>query len=488
MRTVRPSDLTLASKGLILLAIPFVFEILIVTVLWVMLNGSDERAHNIAVSRDIILKLGHLSARLMQSCESMMMYSFAGKASDLDVYTKGRPRVYEVLDMLDKVFSETGRDKALFLRLKRSTDAIDTVLARYKAESSNSAFGFSRLQQVHALRRSLQALSPEFKAAVGEITAVEKVTESQNTARDASFRRWIQILLVVAFILSVVITGLLSAFFYQNIVSRIRDLEEKSRQLGQGKVVGPPVSGKDEIAVLHRAIHQASEDLALAAKEKQKVATMLSHDLRAPLMSIQGSLALVVKGLYGTLNDEGIARMRNAENSVERLVEMISQFLSTEKLNTAAALNLESARLGELFEQSLEMLSGTASNANVICRDSDVKMTVDVTLMIRVLTNLIGNAVKFSPPNGSIIVSGSCRDDGTVEILVSDEGPGVPPEARESIFEMYTQTEDGKKVPKSSGLGLAICKEIVTRHGGEIKVANTGGAGATFSVTLPERN
>lgn len=487
MRFVRPSDLTLASKGLILLAIPFAFEILIVSVLWVMFNGADERAQNIAVSRDIIVKLGHLSARLMQSCESMMMYSFAGRASDLDVYTKGRPEVYQVLEKLDRTFSETGRDKTLLMRLKRSTDSIDAELARCKADSSEGGPGaaLGRLGQVNTLRLALQSRSPEFKAVVGEITNVEKVTESQNTARDASIRGWIQTLLLAAFVLSVMITGLLSAFFYQNIVTRIRALEEKSRQLGQGKVVAPPASGKDEIATLHRAIHQASEDLARATKEKQKVATMLSHDLRAPLMSIQGSLALAMRGLYGTLNDEGLTRMGNAESSVERLVEMISQFLSTEKLNTPAALNLETIKLGELFEQSLQMLGGTASNANVVCRASDLKLKVDVTLMIRVLTNLIGNAIKFSPPNGSIIVSGARRDDGKIEIVVSDSGPGVPKDAQDWIFETYTQTEDGKKIPKSSGLGLSICKDIVARHGGDIKVANAA-AGATFSITLPE--
>jgi signal transduction histidine kinase len=272
-------------------------------------------------------------------------------------------------------------------------------------------------------------------------------------------------------------------FFYKNIVSRIRNLEENSRLLGEGRMVAAPESGKDEIARLHRSMHRASVDLNQAAREKQKVAIMLSHDLRSPLMSIQGNIALVVKGIYGTLNKEGLDRLEIAESSLDRLVSMITQFLDTEKFKDAP-LDLEPTELGKIFAQTMQMLGSTTSNTKVICRSPELKLTVDVSLMVRVLTNLIGNAIKFSPQNASIIVSGSKADKG-VEILVSDEGPGIPEELQGSIFEPYVQTPEGKRVPKSSGLGLSICKEIVTQHGGQIGVKNNDGAGTTFSIVLP---
>lgn len=480
MRFIHPSDLSLATKGLILLAIPFIFELAIVGTLWTMFNEADERARNIAVSREIIVKLGHLSATLMQSSEAMMMYTFSARQADLDVYKNNRPEVYTILSKLDKIFLQSSREKKMLESLRRSTDSIDEVLRAQKTAGEST---MERLHNCNLLRRELQSRSPLFKQAVAEITNLEKVIENKNMAREAASRSTIQILLICAFCLSVLIAGSLSMFFYKNIVSRIRNLEENSRLLGEGKMVAAPVSGKDEIALLHRAMHRASEDLAQAAREKQKVAIMLSHDLRSPLMSIQGNIALVLKGIYGNLNDEGAARLRIAESSLERLVSMISQFLEAEKFKDAP-LKLEQTELGRIFDQTMQMLGGTADNTKVICRNSDLKLEVDLSLMVRVLTNLVGNAIKFSPKEGSIIVSGFKTDKG-IEILVCDEGPGIPEEAQGAIFEPYVQTPEGKRVPKSSGLGLSICKEIVAQHGGEIGVKNNDGAGTTFSILLP---
>lgn len=481
MRFIHPSDLSLATKGMVLLAIPFIFELAIVGTLWSMFDDANERAKNISVSREIIVKLGHLSATLMQSSEAILMYNFKAKPSDLETYNRNRDDINSTLRKLENIFSKNGREKAMLESLRRSTTGIDEVLEAHQIVGESA---MERIKNCGIIRNELQTKSQQFRQAVSAITDIEKVAENKNMIRESASRERMRLLLICAFCLSLFIAVSLSLFFYKNIVSRINTLKENSKLLGEGKPIVAPISGQDEIAELHRAIYRASDDLNQAAKQKQKVALMLSHDLRSPLTSIQGNIALVSNGIYGELSEEAAARLEIAENSVERLVLMISEFLESEKFKSAP-LHLEETDFGKLYDQTMQMLAGTAGSTKVICRGSDCKLTVDATLMVRVLTNLIANAMKFSPQNGTIMATAKASGDG-VEILVSDEGPGIPEELQGTIFEPFVQTPDGKRVPKSSGLGLSICRDIVLQHGGQIGVKNNDGAGTTFSIWLPK--
>lgn len=481
MRLIHASDLSLATKGLVLLAIPVMFELAIVGTLWSMFEEANDRARNIAVSREIIVKLGHLSATLMQSSEAMLMYNFTAKQADLETYQKNRQDLQSTLAKLDKIFVQTGRERAALESLRRATLSIDEELAAQQTLEDST---MARIRKCGMIRRDLQTKSQRFKEAVSAITNIEKVAENKNLSREEESRSRIKTLLACAFCLSLMIAGLLSTFFYKNIVSRINLLKENSKLLSAGNLIAPPVHGSDEIAVLHRAMHQASADLIEAAKEKQKVALMMSHDLRSPLMSVQGNISLVLKGAYGKLSKEAAERLQIAETSIDRLVSMISQFLDSEKVKDAP-LKLEEIKLETLFNQTMQMLVGTTGNTRVICRNGDTALTVDPVLMGRVFTNLISNAIKFSPPDGSIIVSSRRTDDAT-EISVSDEGPGVPEDLQGTIFEPFVQTPEGRRIPKTSGLGLSICKEIVDQHGGQISVENNSGGGATFTIILPD--
>jgi len=150
-------------------------------------------------------------------------------------------------------------------------------------------------------------------------------------------------------------------------------------------------------------------------------------------------------------------------------------------------MNAESCDAAQLVQHAAAGLTTMADAANVtlVTRTQPVAILADADRIHQTLTNLIGNAIKFSEPGMTVGVGVEARD-GEALFEVTDEGPGVPPHKLETIFDRFEQVDASDSRQKGgSGLGLTICRAIVELHGGRIWAQSPAGAGATFSFTLP---
>jgi signal transduction histidine kinase len=217
---------------------------------------------------------------------------------------------------------------------------------------------------------------------------------------------------------------------------------------------------------------------------------MISHDLRTPLASIQGTLAVAAKGAYGDLNERGQKRISDAETEAERLIGMINELLDIERLQSGnLILDLNFENIQTTAEESISSVRTLMEEKNLtIVNDvAPIFARFDRERIVRVLVNLLGNAIKFSEPGNSIEIFAKERP---LELLVSvrDHGRGIPRSALGSVFDRFTQVEEADRTEKGgSGLGLAICKAIIEAHGGTIRVESEAGKGSTFSFGLPKR-
>jgi PAS domain S-box-containing protein len=223
-------------------------------------------------------------------------------------------------------------------------------------------------------------------------------------------------------------------------------------------------------------------------KMKQAFVAMVSHDLRTPLTSVRGFLQLLEIGTFGELPELLLARAKQSENSIERLIRLINDLLDIERLEAGGLeLTMENCSLADLAEKALDSVSEFAREKQVtlVSQVDAVQCHVDADRIVQVLVNLLSNAVKFSPENGVVTIS-SERGQDLVRILIADEGRGVPESMQSKIFERFQQVEvsDGKR-GKGTGLGLTICKSIVQGHGGDIGVISHHGSGSTFWFSLP---
>ncbi|HVD31659.1 MAG TPA: ATP-binding protein, partial [Methylomirabilota bacterium] len=142
--------------------------------------------------------------------------------------------------------------------------------------------------------------------------------------------------------------------------------------------------------------------------------------------------------------------------------------------------------VGDLGKKSMAQLAAEARARGVTmsCDVKDIDLYVDETLLVRVLTNLLANAVKHTPSGGMARIDASPADDGWVTVRVSDSGPGIPAADAPNVFDRFYQTAGGRS-RGGTGLGLAFCKLAVELHGGTINVVNPGEAGAIIQFTLP---
>lgn len=239
-----------------------------------------------------------------------------------------------------------------------------------------------------------------------------------------------------------------------------------------------------------------------AERFKQQLTAVVSHDLRTPLTSMQGALTLLGMGALGELPEEAARKVKILDSEIVRLIAITNDLLEMESL-TAGTLELyiRETDVADLFERCKNSIETFAQQHGVRLDidTTDAVIYTDADRLARVIINLLGNAIKFSPPGETVTLklkypNTSATNQqalephphGEVEISVLDNGRGIPPEFHEAIFERFKQVEESDAKEKGgSGLGLAICKSIIEQLGGTIGVESAPGSGSRFWFRLP---
>ncbi|MCC7371099.1 MAG: hypothetical protein IT306_21975 [Chloroflexi bacterium] len=215
--------------------------------------------------------------------------------------------------------------------------------------------------------------------------------------------------------------------------------------------------------------------------------SILSHELRAPLTTIKGSSRTLLRH-FGVLEPAAARQMlADIDQEADRLHRLIDNLLQLARVGAgASALKTEPTSLDVLIRKVVADQTPRAGSRRLRVRvPADLpRAEVDPVRIEQVLRNLIDNAVKFSPDGGTIDVTATTQ--GTLlAIAVKDDGPGVPPEYHQRVFERFFRVEREHGTVAGAGLGLAICRRFVELHGGAIELDSRPGQGATFRFTLP---
>jgi two-component system phosphate regulon sensor histidine kinase PhoR len=224
-------------------------------------------------------------------------------------------------------------------------------------------------------------------------------------------------------------------------------------------------------------------------RTREEFVANVSHELRTPLSLIKGYVETLLDGARD--NPEVAERfLKIIERNAQRLDLLIQDLLTISALESEKIkLNLQPVELRTLAEKVLTDLHAKAENKNVELFNDVPELTAsgDVNRLDQVLANLVDNAIKYGRAEGSVRVGGEKLDDGRLEIFVRDDGPGIPPEALDRVFERFYRVDKARSRDQGgTGLGLSIVKHIVQAHGGEVRVESELGKGATFFFTLPE--
>ncbi|SEA61589.1 two-component system, OmpR family, sensor histidine kinase KdpD [Oribacterium sp. KHPX15] len=253
------------------------------------------------------------------------------------------------------------------------------------------------------------------------------------------------------------------------------------------------ILGECALALENNANRREKEAAKLKAENEQLQANLLrslSHDLRTPLTSISGNASNLMSG---SINDENVKKQLYTDiyDDAEWLKELVENLLSITRINNGINRSITANRSTELLEdlinEALRHIDRKQSEHSIVFipADTTVLVNVDIHLIEQVVTNLVNNAIKYTPVGSEITVRLTATEN-TASVSVADNGPGIPDSDKARIFEMfYTGQKTVADSSRSLGLGLYLCKMIVEYHEGHISVSDNKPTGSVFTFTLP---
>ncbi|MBW2484696.1 MAG: HAMP domain-containing histidine kinase [Deltaproteobacteria bacterium] len=288
-------------------------------------------------------------------------------------------------------------------------------------------------------------------------------------------------------------TGLIIAFIITRSIKKPLDvMRAKTVEISKGNFRGDlDVKSPPQIAELATAINTMCHRLQEVDDIKSDFFSHMSHELRTPLTSIKEGTAMLLDGLVGETSDKQQRILRIVVQESNRMIGLVNGLLDLGKME-AGMLKYQfiPTDLATLVKESLESLAPLAESKNISI-DNKIAflqpVKIDQERILQVLSNIIGNAIKFSYDDGRIKLQAHVHvDEGFVEVQVHDTGIGIPEKDLERIFQKFQQISGptGEKI-KGTGLGLATVKQIILAHGGKVWATSRIGQGSTFYFTLP---
>ena len=274
----------------------------------------------------------------------------------------------------------------------------------------------------------------------------------------------------------------------QELVRAKQELEEKMKELAASLATTEASLRERDRA---RAEADEARRIAQSANDaKTRFLNMMSHELRTPLGAIGGYAALLEEGIYGTLTEEQSKYIARIRHNQAHLLQLVNELLDLGKIESGGfALKLDAVPVQNVVESVHTMIEPQIRAGDlqlqVEVTDPELRFHADRERVEQIVLNVLSNAVKFTPPGGSVRIMVSPEAD-RICVGVRDTGVGIPADKLEAVFEAFYQVEDSRsRTYGGTGLGLAISRQLARAMGGDLTVKSTLGEGSTFSLSLP---
>lgn len=473
--------MNLFQKGILLIATPIVAQFVFVLVLLGAYRTSEEVTWKDLQYRSQTAELMNIT---ILCYKAVGVLSFYGLTRDQTVIA-GFDNIYESLVRKSEdlsLLSEEGNDLAEEVQVDlrksiKSLSAAKQLVGLKQQQISNKVVLARELERdLQKLLLNMERLiAQRSKAGAADVAGLER-------------SRWIFLSMVIGgFALNMLMCAMLLGVYARDFATRFAVIVDNTRRLPHGLPLNNPVGGKDELTELDSGFHDMNTALKEAEERKNQLISMVTHDLRNPLTAIGLNLEVVDNLEKENISPVVAAKVKSSLRMVKRLNSLINDILDMEKLRAgklAISPSIIDARAK--IDECVKELESVAAKASIALdnKAQGLMVVADGERITQVLVNLIGNAIKYSPPD-SVVTIDAAAEDAMVRFTVKDLGPGVPEQYRRTIFLPYEQVPDDKR-PKtgSTGLGLPICKMLIDLHGGTIGVdVNNGSA---FWFTLPQ--
>jgi two-component system sensor histidine kinase BaeS len=305
-------------------------------------------------------------------------------------------------------------------------------------------------------------------------------------------------LLIGAFLLLIGGTAVAALVIFRPAQARLRAVEDAARRFGEGDLSArAPEIGGDEVAAVAAAFNRMASDLAArqaqlveADRARRQLLADVSHELMTPLTAIRGYAETLAMPQFTPGSKEGQRAVKVIHEEGVRIERLVKDLLDLARFEAGGiSLALDNVDVDELFERVSERHAQAAQEKGVrieiVPQDEGIRLVGDPHRLEQAVQNLAANALRHTPPGGSIRLAAS-REGATVKLMVTDTGVGIPQEHLPHVFDRFYKADQSRTQP-GSGLGLSIVKAIVERHGGSVSVRSRQGVETTFEIVLPQQ-
>lgn len=447
-----------------------------------------------------------LADSLLEQVRSEKKYIITSDKAFLDLFEKKKTDFLEELQFLGKSIGFNKEKNAFLHQIEElynnyiAMTAKEFILVGYdKVITADNQYEAKKKKILDHLTQSINKLIYNQESAL-----IQKIELFQKTVHKSTK-------ISLAIILFAIICGaIFSCFFTHSICSPIKTLRDATKHIANGNLdYRVKITSYDEIGSLGVAFNRMCDKLREIDQMKSEFISNISHNLKTPLTAIREADELMLDKIAGQISEPQIKLLNIIKENTRRLIMMINDLLDISRFEAGLMrYNFQYSSIEEIIHKSIDAIRFLAEGKNIdiqqyINRVMSSKILLDREKISQVMDNILSNAIKFTPPGGSITVktdevraSAISRMSGTqnrpqnihsfVKVSISDTGIGIPAECHKKIFNKFEQVVNkGKGGIKGTGLGLFIAKHIILDHGGDIWVENNAEKGCTFFFTLP---
>ena len=482
-------NLRLSQQGLVLVAIPLLFELALLTTFLVLLNNADRELEREARSRAVLERCNMLSGVVIESGSAAMTHVLTGSGSstvqsELKLHQEETERNLTELNALLASSAERPAGEKISSAVQKFMVQLASV---GEAVQNSGSFALSRTRHLRSLAAEIQ-------------NSIREITQKEESAVDIAHRKYVEVkgamnlCVFVAFGINILLASILLLYFNKAASARLTTLTVNTDRLAHQQALLPRLNGDDEFARLDKTFHEMASKLESANRLRTELMQMVAHDLRAPMSSILLSLQSIERGLKGEISDGVKDEVSRMLASSRRLIALINDLLDLELLQ-GGTIRLEKRDTSFLWiiERSVEAVESMAKlkSIHIEYPDEAPMVKVDPNRIVQVLVNFLSNAIKFSDQGSRIditvaVLSSEAKgaENNVLELRVKDQGRGISSEKIAILFQRFSQVEAADR-QLGSGLGLAISKALIEGHGGTIGCESEAGKGSQFWFRLP---
>jgi signal transduction histidine kinase len=479
---------SLLAQATLLASVPIAFLLLFLTLVTIFARTIEQSESSLHTYTQVFEQTDKVKQLLLEASQGLEHYALSRRKEYLAPYARATTQLPHELATLKQLAAGDARLSAAVVPYANDINNGLTILAAFRTALSSGGMNEAKRVAATPASKRFSAVFNSDRLALNTLTTEDLLAQLAKTQQDVSTNE--RILLICA-LAGFVATGLIVAAFGLRFVRRVGLLAQNTRLLSLGSAP-VPLAGNDEIANLDRVYRETFENVAGANRELEAANAELesfsysvSHDLRAPLRAIAGYSRMLEDDYAETLDAEARRRLDAVQSEAGRMGALIDDLLEYSRLGRAslASVVVDMDRLvREIVASHVDRIG---SDRLLVEIGSLSAARGDRTALRQVWENLIGNAVKYSGKEPRQVVTISAEPNGSCTVYsIRDNGVGFDMKYAAKLFGVFERLHAPDEF-EGTGVGLAIVRRVIARHGGQVWADATPGEGARFSFTLP---